>query len=429
MRLPNSVGRYRVERELGKGAMGRVLLCHDPVLDRNVALKHLRTDLAIAPEQREPLLDRMRQEARASARVSHPHLVALHDMGEDPHVGLFLVFEYVEGPTLKERLEQGPLPPNRSARLARELGSAMRVAHHAGVLHRDIKPDNVILSDNGAKLADFGIARMPDSTLTQGGSVLGTPAYSAPEAVGEGNFSPGSDQFSLAATLYEAISSSRAFPGDDAVAVATLIANEEPRPIANLAGLDSAVDRVLLRAMSKTPAQRYPDCEQFASALAEALLPSGRREMATLPDAHHAFQPEPVASKSSTPLVFGAALVGAICAWAGARWLSPDPAPAQSIVVVQALEDEDEDEANPVAWLAERPAKPSPGALNAATGDGAQAPGGRVKARTPAPKTPASPTAPADEPAPPERRSVAASSPPAPETGSAGPAPTEPQRR
>src|SRR5687768_1760361 len=225
--LPDQIGRYRVLRVLGQGAMGRVLLAQDPVLDRDVAIKLLRDDLNIPSEQRLALLDRMRHEARASARVSHPNIVALHDMGEDAELGLFLVFEHVEGATLKERLSRGPLGPEAAAKISREVGDALTTAHTAGVVHRDIKPENVILAKSGAKIADFGIARVPDSTLTRDGGLLGTPAYSAPEAIASGVFSPLSDQFSMAATLYEAISLHRAFPGDDAVAVATRIATEE----------------------------------------------------------------------------------------------------------------------------------------------------------------------------------------------------------
>src|ERR1700712_1331085 len=240
--LPTQIGRYRIERLLGRGAMGRVLLAHDPVLDRSVAIKLLRDDLNIQPEQHDTLLHRMRQEARASARVSHPNIVALHDMGEDPELGLCLVFEYAEGLTLKERLLKGPLGPEAAAKLAREVGDALTTAHAAGVLHRDIKPENVILTPTGAKVADFGIARVPDSTLTRDGGLLGTPAYSAPECIETGRVSPLSDQFSLAATLYEAVSGHRAFPGEDAVAVATRITNEEPPAIAEFAGLDPHVD-------------------------------------------------------------------------------------------------------------------------------------------------------------------------------------------
>src|SRR5262245_11789385 len=180
--LPKSVGRYEVVRLLGEGSMGRVLLAHDPVLDRDVAVKHLRGDLKIPRDVREGLIKRMRHEARAAARVPHPNLVVLHDMGEDPAVGLFLVFEYVEGPTLKQRIaREGRLPPAEAARLAAGLGEALTTAHEAGILHRDVKPENVMLARTGGKIADFGIARIPDSTLTHQGGLMGTPAYSAPE--------------------------------------------------------------------------------------------------------------------------------------------------------------------------------------------------------------------------------------------------------
>src|SRR4029079_17703399 len=125
------------------------------------AVKHLRADLSIPDEVRRGLVTRMRHEARAAARVMHPHLVTLHDRGEDERVGLYLVFEYVEGPTLKARVAEGRLPAGHAARVAVELGSALTTAHDAGILHRDIKPENVILSKKGAKLADFGIAKIP----------------------------------------------------------------------------------------------------------------------------------------------------------------------------------------------------------------------------------------------------------------------------
>ncbi len=224
--LPKTIGRYEVTRVLGQGAMGRVLLARDPVLARDVAVKILRDDLGIPPEVRDGLIVRMRHEAQAAARVTHPNLVTLHDMGTDAEVGLFLVFEYVNGPNLKERLRSGRLPPQQAARLARELGQSLSIAHLSGVLHRDVKPENILLAPTGAKISDFGIARVPDSTLTRTGSLIGTPAYCAPEALAAGHFSPESDQFSLAATLYEAVSGERAFPGDDAVGVASKIQTE-----------------------------------------------------------------------------------------------------------------------------------------------------------------------------------------------------------
>ena len=332
--------------------MGRVLLCHDPILDRDVAIKHLRADLHIAPEQKLPLIERMRQEARASARVSHPHLVALYDMGEDPVSGLFLVFEYVQGPTLKQRLTTNRLTPEQASRLARELGSALQFAHQAGVVHRDVKPENVMLSPTGAKVADFGIARIPDSTLTQGGSILGTPAYSAPEAIRSGRFSPHSDQFSFAATMYEAISGKRAFPGDDAVAVATLIANENPPPIAGALALDSAVDRALARALSKHPKQRFASCEEFGKALADALRSTTTRaNLPTLPDTLHRLDAKP--SRLVPGLLMGT-LLGGVAVW-GVTALESVP-PAQHLVSPAQYPGEhfEEEEILPVAWLAER---------------------------------------------------------------------------
>ncbi len=286
--LPAKVGRYEVVRLVGEGAMGRVLLAHDPVLDRDVAIKHLRGDLKIPRDVRKGLLTRMQHEARAAARVAHPNLVVLHDMGEDEAVGLYLVFEYIEGPTLKQRIhDDGRLPAAEAARLARELGGALSLAHEAGILHRDVKPENIMLARTGGKIADFGIARIPDSTLTHQGGLMGTPAYSAPETFRPGKFSPASDQFSLAASLYEAISGQRAFPGEDAVSVAARIANEPPARFAPAIGLLPAVDEVLGRALDRHPEARFPSCEAFGEALAQALtLPAaGALARAELPSA------------------------------------------------------------------------------------------------------------------------------------------------
>ena len=315
--LPTQIGRYQIERLLGRGAMGRVLLAHDPVLDRSVAIKLLRDDLNIPPEQHDTLLHRMRQEARASARVSHPNIVALHDMGEDPTLGLCLVFEYAEGLTLKERLLKGPLGPEAAAKLAREVGDALTTAHSAGVLHRDIKPENIILTPTGAKVADFGIARVPDSTLTRDGGLLGTPAYSAPECIASGKFSPLSDQFSLAATLYEAVSGQRAFPGEDAIAVATRITTDEPPGIAELAGLDRHVDEVLARGLAKLPSARFSDARAFGAALAEALWQSPRQQLPTLPDERHRTHAPTAQESRTTRLVIGGAAIGALLGIAG----------------------------------------------------------------------------------------------------------------
>jgi serine/threonine-protein kinase len=315
--LPTTIGRYRVIRLLGEGAMGRVLLAHDPVLDREVALKHLRGDLRIPRDVRDGLLVRMRHEARAAARVAHPHLVTLHDIGEDPGLGLYLVFEYVEGPTLKDRLLEGRLSPAQAARLARELGEALALAHRAGVVHRDIKPENIILSTTGGKIADFGIARVPDSTLTHQGGLMGTPAYSAPETFRAGRFSPESDQFSLAAVMYEAISGKRAFPGDDAVAVAARIAHDTPAPIAAALRVPAPVDEVLARGLAKAPEERFPSCDAFGAAFARSVEVGGSQASApelSGPRAAPSIDSEPPRERRTGQVVLGAAVVVATAA-------------------------------------------------------------------------------------------------------------------
>ena len=293
MDLPTRIGRYDVVRLLGQGGMGRVVLANDSVLGRRVAIKTLRDDLGLPPDLRDRLKERMRNEAKAAAALSHPNMVTLHDMGEDPVLGLYLVFEYVEGPTLRERVADGPMTPLEVAKLGRELGSALTHAHASGVIHRDVKPENVILSKTGGKLTDFGIARIPDSTLTTAGATMGTPAYSAPEALALGEFSAFSDQFSLGALLYEALSGTRAFAGEDARVTASMIATTDPTPLANAESEGSRklvmrrVDGVLMRALAKQKEVRYASCEAFGDALAAAIDTRSSGAFATLPPSSH----------------------------------------------------------------------------------------------------------------------------------------------
>ena len=398
------IGRYRILRHLGQGAMGRVLLAQDPVLDREVAIKLLRDDLKIPSDQKAALVKRMRQEARASARVSHPNIVALHDMGESPDLGLYLVFEYAEGTTLKQRLEHGALKPVAAARLARELGSALSFAHRAGVLHRDIKPDNIILTDTGAKIADFGIARVPDSTLTKDGGLLGTPAYSSPESIARGTFSPMSDQFSMAATLYEAVAGIRAYPGQDAVAVATKISTEAPPPIAAQRGLAPKVDEILKRALSMQPEQRYPTAREFGEAFAEALENDRRTSLATIPDQRHLDATAQGHKRSRAHIAIGGAAVGALVTIAAfqltARY-KPEPSAASSASPAARPEVASASAPPPpIGWLAESPPKPRTKSGTTAREASDSAGDAESEAAAPGEKTKsgAGPRAPAGEP-------------------------------
>jgi serine/threonine protein kinase len=281
-RTPQTIGRYEVERLLGQGGMGRVWLARDTVLGRRVAIKVLRDDLALPPSVREELVTRMRHEAQAAAAVSHPNIVTLHDMGEDAVVGLFLVFEYVAGPrrdpdgpeSLRDRLRDGPLPLVDVAKLARELGSALTFAHAAGVIHRDIKPENILFSRTGAKIADFGIARIPDSTITRVNTVLGTPAYTSPEALSKGDFGAASDQFAFAATLYEAATGMRAFGGDDPIITAGKVSSEPPPPLDATIGTPPVVrslNAALAKGVAKELGDRFASCVDLGEAVARAI--------------------------------------------------------------------------------------------------------------------------------------------------------------
>lgn len=296
---PRTIGRYEVERLLGQGGMGRVWLARDTVLGRRVAIKVVRDDLALPPPVRDELVVRMGHEARAAAAVSHPNIVTLHDMGEDPELGLFLVFEYVtparedadpdakeaDAPlSLRDRLKRGPLPFVEVAKLAREVGSALSFAHEAGVIHRDVKPENVLFSRTGFKIADFGIARIPDSTITRANTVLGTPAYTAPEALSKGEFGPASDQFSLAATIYEATTGARAFGGEDAIVTAGKVSSDPPPPLHESVGPEAAVralDAVLQRGLAKAPEARFASCAELGQEVARAIESPGTTRRAT----------------------------------------------------------------------------------------------------------------------------------------------------
>jgi serine/threonine protein kinase len=281
---PECIGRYVIEGQLGEGGMGRVWLAHDTVLGRHVAIKVLRDDLALPAPVRDELFVRMRHEARAAAAVSHPHIVTLYDMGEDDSVGLYLVFEFVstgkegrEVVSVRDRLREGRLSLDEVGKLAREIGDALTFAHDAGIVHRDIKPENILHARSGFKVADFGIARVPDSTLTHANLVLGTPAYTAPEALSTGTFSPATDQFSFAATLYEAVTGVRAFHSDDASVTAHKVTMEPPQALDPSIADEPrrrTIERALFRGMAKDEKDRFPTCAEFGRALAEAVAPS-----------------------------------------------------------------------------------------------------------------------------------------------------------
>ncbi|MCC6741523.1 MAG: protein kinase [Planctomycetia bacterium] len=259
--LPASIGPYRILRELGRGGMGVVYRALDPQLRREVALKVLLAG-ADASDQ---AVERFRREASLLARVgAHPHLVQVHDVGREEG-RMYFTMDYIEGTSLRGRLDrEGVLEPREAARIAAEVASALEAAHRAGVVHRDVKPHNILLgADGGAFLTDFGLAREAAGGrgLTVTGDVLGTPAYMSPEqAAGQGaRPGPGTDVWSLGATLFEMLTGRTPFTGDSPAEILRQVVQEDaPAPGSVRKGLHPDLETICLAALRREPARRTP---------------------------------------------------------------------------------------------------------------------------------------------------------------------------
>jgi len=285
--MAKKIGRYVLESEIGRGAMGVVYLARDPRLNRQVAVKTYSLPKGLDDERLREYHARFLREAQAAASLSHPGIVVIYDAGDDPKLGLpFIAMEYVPGRSLRQLLEKGGrIAPRWAFRLGTVLADALRVAHEAGIIHRDIKPANVLLRtpDGAAKIADFGVARLTTSDLTSTGASLGSPAYMSPEQIRGGVVDGRSDLFSLATLLYEALCGKRPFTGDDLASLTYSIAHEVPIPISRRArDLPPGLDEFFEQALAKNPDHRFADGGVFREALAEIArcLPFGRQEEA-----------------------------------------------------------------------------------------------------------------------------------------------------
>jgi tRNA A-37 threonylcarbamoyl transferase component Bud32 len=249
-------GRYTIERPLGSGGMAEVFLAHDEVLDRDVALKVLRSQYAGDEE----FYERFRREATSAAGLSHPNIVQVYDRGEVDDGTCYIAMEYVSGGTLKERLdERGPMEPERALAVAGQVAEALWAAHERGVIHRDIKPQNILVTDMGhLKVTDFGIARAASAaTISATNAVFGTAGYLSPEqALGE-PATPRSDLYSLGIVLYELLTGVVPYRADNPVAVCMKHVTE---PLTPPRGLDptipEAVDALVVKMLAKDPADR-----------------------------------------------------------------------------------------------------------------------------------------------------------------------------
>jgi serine/threonine-protein kinase len=259
--------RYEVLERLGSGGMATVLLCHDERLDRRVAVKRLHADSPRDVERR------FLREAKLGASMNHPGLVSVYDTETDDE-GLLIVMEHVDGESLAEALRRGPLPRGRVIQLARELGDALDHVHAQGVVHRDVKPANVLLRHDGAvKLADLGIAVSVDQTrMTRSGTVLGSAAYMAPEQLDGGEIGPAADVYALAAVLFEALTGRKARQGRTPMEIAHEVATTPPPDVRRYApDVPEAAAHALARGMVQAPAKRQSSAGELAGELARGL--------------------------------------------------------------------------------------------------------------------------------------------------------------
>ncbi|MDX6478082.1 MAG: eukaryotic-like serine/threonine-protein kinase [Gaiellaceae bacterium] len=261
--------RYRIEQPLGQGGMASVYLARDEELDRPVALKILADNLAGDATFR----DRFEREARLAARLSHPNVVRVFDVGESEGRP-FIVMEYVEGDTVADELARhGALPPARAVDLALQICSGLEAAHASGLVHRDVKPRNLLLRPDGVlKIADFGIARAAESTrLTEIGTILGTAAYLAPEQAEGLEATPAADLYSVGAVLYELLTGRVPYA---ATSLVELLAKQQAGPPAPIGGVPASLELAVVRCLDPDPAERPPSAAALAGELAAAQAPT-----------------------------------------------------------------------------------------------------------------------------------------------------------
>jgi serine/threonine-protein kinase len=293
---PTTIGRYVVLGTLGQGAMGTVYLAQDPVLKRGVALKVVNAGQL----GKEEALKRFRREAEISAKLNHPNVITIFDVGDEPGIGPFLAMEFLEGEPLDELLRSGPLDPGKSMEILIQAAEALGAAHAAGIVHRDVKPANLMVAKDGrVKLMDFGIAREDEKSRTTA-ALLCTPGYAAPEMLEGARASEGTDRWAFAVTAFECVGGVMPFEGDSISTVLYNVAHGEP---VIPAAFSPELAAVFQKALAKDPSTRFPSLRALLSALLEALpVEEGARKRF-----HSFLRPD----KAKDPKQGGTALFGA----------------------------------------------------------------------------------------------------------------------
>jgi serine/threonine-protein kinase len=313
-------GRYSVISRVGSGGMAEVYCAEDAQLGRRVAVKLLHERFA----QDEEFVERFRREASSAASLSHANIVNVYDRGEWGGT-YYIAMEYLDGRSLDSIVrEEAPLAPERAIEITEQVLRASRFAHRRGVVHRDLKPHNVIIDDEGrVKVTDFGIARAGASEITQTGSIMGTARYLSPEQAQGHTVSPRSDLYSIGIMLYELLTGAVPFEGDSVVAIALRHLSEPPRPPSTLVGTISPnLDAIVMRALAKSPEARFADADEFLTAL------EGERERLRAEGGSHTAALTPVVITPSTayphhPATYTTQAIGPIGPVTGAYGTAP----------------------------------------------------------------------------------------------------------
>ncbi len=266
-----TIGRYEILETLGKGAMGIVYKARDPLLDRIVAVKTIVSPKGSGRRNRKAYLERFEREAKAAAKMQHPSIVTIFDVGSESGQP-FMVLEYLPGDSLADRLDRVRIPLNKAVQTAIELAAALGFAHSERIVHRDVKPANVLnAGDDRWKLADFGIARMPDSDLTQVGIFMGTPGYAPPEAVSQGRYTTQADVFAWGAVLYELLSGRIPYEGPDTRTTNSYVLEKTAcSPRDHDSSIPQLLADVCMTALHPSIEVRYKDGHAAKAALEEA---------------------------------------------------------------------------------------------------------------------------------------------------------------